>query len=941
MSEDSERTDVGSPQAGAQASWLREAGAAALTICIALLLIDAAIETFLDGAPLKWVLGGLVVGYFAFAVSGLRRRPWTARAAFSVLVSSGILALCSWQPEGLARGVVVLRQPTSTVLAVVTTMAVLFAGVVLVRGRPLPAWAKMACTVLVVYGAGAFVAGILAGTPYPDLFRGRGQWDRLPFWLQGPFVSALVLIPFALLVELIRSISRIKRRVPGTSKLRIAVLGLSVVLATAGLRAPEGSSATGSTPRLFLPRSAMDRGATIEAARRLLEHVDATPTDIEAAARSVGSNPAALLAFVRTLAFDPYRGCLRGPQGTLAARAGNALDRSLLLVALLRHHGHRARLAHARLADEDARRLLALVARQPAEPPWPERSVSVEDAARISGVPADELRSLRHAVESKGQELRRIVRDRVGRDVAYLRDHLVRSDIRLRAPGRPRVDDVRDHVWVQVETAEGWRDLDSLAPQGQPGERLAEPEGTVSPEALPEAWMQTLGLRLVASYRTGAELKDDLVLDVAFRVCDLVGRWLTLGFQPADGGGPPLPETASAFQPVLIAHDRQHKGRRVYLDGSLASGEGPAGLFGGSMGGAAPRPLERLRLEFTLSAPGQHDVHITRTIVHPPARPGADAAARTQEARMQIVSLYHFVATAGPFPVAWLAALHLATQRRIAAGHDDAVPFDLLHLADATARSAATEILGQPGQVRRYYTRPLLLGQRIRFRTTPEGRWAMVKSVDILQNRREFVSDDPMVAVTQGVLDTHLERVLFEGMEVANTTVVFERARAPILVLHGGTAVVPDGLALRPEGRAEIQRDLVAGYAVVVPTAGVSIGGVATSGWWRVHPDGGDTLGRMEDGEGQGMIERIILSLPSVYATGAGLLCRKEGLTRGPCDACFITVMGGVGVVLGFASIVYALAEEASYALWVLLRLSGGVGAGMNITRCLQSRFRS
>jgi transglutaminase-like putative cysteine protease len=61
--------------------------------------------------------------------------------------------------------------------------------------------------------------------------------------------------------------------------------------------------------------------------------------DIGARARANGKSVASNFTFVRDMiAYQPYRGFLRYPPGTLMSRAGNACDQAALLGALLRYH---------------------------------------------------------------------------------------------------------------------------------------------------------------------------------------------------------------------------------------------------------------------------------------------------------------------------------------------------------------------------------------------------------------------------------------------------------------------------------------------------------------------------------------------------------------------------------------------------------------------------
>ncbi|NCC33027.1 MAG: transglutaminase family protein, partial [Chloroflexia bacterium] len=80
---------------------------------------------------------------------------------------------------------------------------------------------------------------------------------------------------------------------------------------------------------------------------------------IVAQAAALGHDSTRIVAFVNGLGFEPYLGSLRGARGTLWSAAGNSLDRTSLLIALLRASGVPARYRHGSLADERARELLA------------------------------------------------------------------------------------------------------------------------------------------------------------------------------------------------------------------------------------------------------------------------------------------------------------------------------------------------------------------------------------------------------------------------------------------------------------------------------------------------------------------------------------------------------------------------------------------------------
>ncbi len=76
------------------------------------------------------------------------------------------------------------------------------------------------------------------------------------------------------------------------------------------------------------------------------------------AAAQLGNDATTLFAFVRDMDNEVYAGSLRGTRGTLWSAAGNSVDKSSLLIALLRNHAIPARYVHGTLAEADAQTII-------------------------------------------------------------------------------------------------------------------------------------------------------------------------------------------------------------------------------------------------------------------------------------------------------------------------------------------------------------------------------------------------------------------------------------------------------------------------------------------------------------------------------------------------------------------------------------------------------
>jgi hypothetical protein len=316
--------------------------------------------------------------------------------------------------------------------------------------------------------------------------------------------------------------------------------------------------------------------------------------DVVAATASIEPGVEAALRFVRErIAFEPYRGVLRGPQGTFATRAGNAWDRSLLLAWILGQQGATTRYARGRLSAADAQ---ALIDRLFSHPPPPPRLSAVGLA------PGEGTDSLLARVAARAR-----------RDYARIRAALGAS---LPAPERATsraLEDVGDHVWVQVKTAEGWTDVDPSF-DDPVGKARVPAEATL--ETLPPEMLQTVALRVVSERLEGTAVVRKTVLELTRPAAALLDQEIFLFHLPANVGGlaGAIAGVAEkdAWRPALLVAGELMVGEPVEFDeGAGATRGGPpgrgglGGAFGpgGALGSRRP-PLVAEWLEVDVAVPG-------------------------------------------------------------------------------------------------------------------------------------------------------------------------------------------------------------------------------------------------------------------------------------------------------------------------------------------------
>jgi hypothetical protein len=167
-----------------------------------------------------------------------------------------------------------------------------------------------------------------------------------------------------------------------------------------------------------------------------------------------------------------------------------------------------------------------------------------------------------------------------------------------------------------------------------------------------------------------------------------------------------------------------------------------------------------------------------------------------------------------------------------------------------------------------------------------ETELTVQRSVDVVTNARRAVSvgdgniePAPDHLVWMGVWETYAESLALAddpGAGSFSTMAALERAAAAAIDVQLVTTesdLVSAGLTLPTHALANLRADLARGYVAIVPTDMPP--GEEMTGWWRVDPRTGETLGMTSDGRG-GAAEYTVLTAIVLGTTNGvvdGLAC--------------------------------------------------------------------
>ncbi len=646
----------------------------------------------------------------------------------------------------------------------------------------------------------------------------------------------------------------------------------------------------------------------MELLEELRDQIDRTQFDVDALSFELAfEEPDTIVEWVReNIAFEQYPGLLRGPQGTLMSRAGNALDQAVLLANLLNDAGYEARVVRSTLTPQQAQSLLSELNHSiPPEPPVGDLEAidsTLTMIANLADLPASETAGALDSLLGSPNAPEGLV-ELAERETALLLAHL---EPQQALAASTQITDVwqteaQDYFYVEyrMDTSEAWHfshPVFKIVPESF----LALVNAESFEGQIPVDLQHRFRFEVMIEQRLGEQVKVHSLFPAWERpAANLTGIPLTYTNVPnnleelREQPDASVLEAATIFAPVLNGQ-LPASGQFFDLDGNVVDPEAAsspaAGVFqnvGNAFGNASgaiagsenPEDYVALAsqwLQFTLIAPSGHETVFRRSVVNrfnveepfDEDKPGA--AEQTIEEAVRLLTAEHtFMLATGTIPEAFvldsllakLIALRVPLEVALARQHGRVLELSDNVLAEVDLTWAGhlalytTFDLPLPGKDRQYRHEPSLV-----VRTQELPIWDEVKAtIDVVNNaRRSYVVRDGQWSVAapqlvrRGVWETVTEgSVLPPSQKTVNTVRVFEQAREqgiPIQVLRPEQRDQAPALDLPASARAAINRDLEYGFMVVVPERLPD--NVSLAGWWRVNPVDGETLGMIGDGRG-------------------------------------------------------------------------------------------
>jgi hypothetical protein len=574
---------------------------------------------------------------------------------------------------------------------------------------------------------------------------------------------------------------------------------------------------------------------------------DANSTDpyIQAKAAELNQNPAEIFAFVRdSIAYESYTGSLRGARGTLWSGAGNSLDQSSLMIALLRASGIESQYARGTLPPSLAQDLIESMFTEP---------------LRVTG--------------------------------------FIPEDATLSDPANDPVllTETQDHYWVQFDVGAGLQDADPSFRGALINQTFTTVNATL--DEINNDQRHKVRLRLdreianTASTLFGGQVSLDraIVLDTTFDAVELTGRPLSIGHfvNTHRLGAIIFSSVTNVYSPYIAVGDYAHP---IAQDELVRGTDYQEVLTNFPFG---TQVLTGLFLTIDVSGPGRitesherplldrigFDVRTNGGMPNIDFGPdGQPALAPTDIFTVNVATGITFSGVAASLmkEIAGLQQELIDAQASgvaLTPAQSDAVRQTAIGVSRLNALNyfalsdQDTPRLADFFQVRAYTAQPRInitsAGLRIDDATDAAS---LAMRLDLRSNRIRVIArpGQNVEAVrvyqfTRGVRENSIETAVIEQQSISvgdtrpivSTANIFAAADAqdiPLMFVSSSNANQLNGLDISDEAKARISQAIDDDLIVLVPTRSVALGGSSTTAWYQIDSETGESIGVTEDG---------------------------------------------------------------------------------------------
>ena len=675
--------------------------------------------------------------------------------------------------------------------------------------------------------------------------------------------------------------------------------------------------------------AAVEKGLKVygDKVKKLKQHIDNSVFQDHEILIELDFDAEQLIAFVQEkIAFQPYQGLLRGVQGTLNSRAGNALDQSVLLAKMLNDAGLDARIASGELSDQQTLRLLSTMAN--AEIPGQiGQGAGFEQALKaITTQPHDPIdwsKTVTYArYQASLKDLSQILKDsKMVLNKKDLTQQLVQQN--------------KTYFWVQYRSnhTDQWHDAHPAFNRAISNSAEIQPDLiTHFDGSVPVKYHHQLKIEAFIEQRVGSNFKQHSLMKPWIKpVANLQDYLITYSNAPSgvnlkdDYDLAKILDNSTFFIPTF--NGNQVGGKVFDTKGRLIDSDAmsdPAGVLFQTLSNQSLLALDKLNsmnseegakteamqltrhwLVFTFIQPDGTEYVQERSIYQAPTTKKMDDTS----IKTQLMTEYTLLVNSGEISNAYLAKVYLdlvesglpllkaSAEKVFNPEKKVSFPKEIKHnefeLLSQYYWMQQNPDRGSEHQKNtiQFRSQANLLGFK-RGYVDPETAFL---AVDIIANKQQFIQkqgqqffNDPQSAFVQGVWETACEWIPSQIIGVSGHSV------DTLKVTQFSKAQNIDFKIYQPNDsdQAQLNRDLnkntpllnrmtadiKQGYAVAMPVQRPK--GLAMTGWWRINPDTGETLGMIGNGGGseitEYLIENVQTALSLVRAVGGLKKCTDD-----------------------------------------------------------------